>query len=286
MSVKSILIGSNGYLGRNLAWYLRQQGDEVLCYGRELDIADQQAVAQIDTRVDFIFLFAGLTGNAQGFEDFNSYVDVNEKGLLNLLTVMRQQKSEARLVFPSSRLVYQGNKGVSLKEDAEKAAKTLYALNKLACEQILAMYRNAFGINYTIFRIGVPYGNLLEGGLSYGTIGFFLQKAMAGENIALFGDGSLRRTFTHAGDICDQIYAAINKEESNGQIYNIGGEDLSLLDVAELISAKYKVKVEFTDWPEMALKIESGDTIFDGSELERITGSSYKHTIRDWLASS
>ena len=286
MSVKSVLIGSNGYLGRNLAWYLRQKGDEVFCYGRELDITDQTALAEIDTRVDFIFLFAGLTGTAQGFEDFNSYVDVNEKGLLNLLTIMRQQKSKARLVFPSSRLVYQGKRGLPLKEDAEKAAKTLYALNKLACEQILAMYRNAFGINYTIFRIGVPYGNLLEGGLSYGTIGFFLQKATAGENIALFGDGSLRRTFTHAEDICDKIYAAINKEESNGQIYNIGGEDLSLLDVAELISAKYKVQVEFTDWPEMALKMESGDTIFDGSELERITGSSYKHTIRDWLASS
>lgn len=296
MAVKSIIIGSNGYIGRNLAWYLTKKSEDVICYDindtsnetyinyQKLNIINQAEVDDIDTNVDFIYLFAGLTGTSQGFDDFNSYVDINEKGLLNLLSTMRKQASKARLVFPSTRLVYKGQTGIALKEDAEKETKTLYAVNKLACEHILPMYKNAFDINYTIFRICVPYGNLLEGGFSYGTLGFFIQKACAGENISLFGDGSLRRSFTHVEDICNKITGAVVKEESNGKIYNIGGENLSLLDVAQQIAAKYGVAVEFTTWPALALKIESGDTIFDGKALNEICGDGFKHNLKTWLS--
>jgi UDP-glucose 4-epimerase len=285
MSVKSIIIGSSGYIGRNLAAYLSKKGDEVLCYDRnQLDISDPLAVDVLDTHVDFIYLFAGLTGTAQGFEDFNSYVDINEKGLLNLLTTMRRQQSGARLIFPSSRLVYRGKTGIPLVEDDEKEAKTLYAVNKLACEYILQMYRNAYGLNYTIFRIGVPYGSMVKGGLSYGTLGFFTQRASAGLNISLYGDGSLRRTFTHVEDICEKINTAASLAETNGEVYNIGGENLSLLEVAEQIASKHQVGIEFVDWPDLALKVESGDTIFNGVRLERIIGGSYRYKIETWLS--
>jgi UDP-glucose 4-epimerase len=284
MAAKSIVIGANGYIGRNLAWHLEKKGDEVLGYGHsQLDISDQASVDELDTNVDFIYWFAGLAGTAQGFDDFNAYIDINEKGLLNLLTAMRRQRSKARLVFPSTRLVYKGQRGLALKEGDEKEAKTLYAVNKLACEQILQMYRNVYELNYTVFRICVPYGNLLQGRLSYGTLGFFLEKAMAGQNISLYGDGTLRRTFTHVGDICEKIRAAATLDESNGQIYNVGGEDLSLLDVARQIALKYGVGVDFAEWPEMDWKIESGDTVFDSTKLEKLTGSTYGNTISGWL---
>ena len=41
------------------------------------------------------------------------------------------------------------------------------------------------------------------GNYSYGTIGFFLSKAMKKENINMYGDGELKRTFTHVYDICN-----------------------------------------------------------------------------------
>lgn len=292
----SIVIGSNGYLGLNISYYLRSLNEEVFCYDihdesidnshnySKLDITDYNSVCKLNLYVDYIYLFAGLTGTSQGFDSYGEYIDINEKGLLNILTRMKESGSNARLVFPSTRLVYKGKQNALLKEDAEKEANTIYALNKLTCEYILAMYQKAFGINFTIFRICVPYGSFVKGNKSYGTLGFFLQKAKNLENIELFGNGLSRRTFTHVVDICYSIHSAIQYKESNGKTYNIGGENLSLLDVASEIAKKYNIKIVFADWPELTLKIESGDTIFDSEFLDNFINHKNYSNFYDWLS--
>lgn len=294
---KSIVIGANGYIGRNLTHYLKKRNEEIICYDihnksvdniinySQLDITDYESVSQINLDVDYIFMFSGLTGTSQSFDDYERYIDINEKGLLNILTVLRKANSQARIIFPSTRLIYKGQSNILLKENSEKEAKTLYALNKLACENLLSMYKNAFGIHYTIFRICIPYGTIIEGETSYGTIGFFLNKALNGQNITLYGDGLLKRTFTHVSDICNKIFLAIQHEESDGKTYNIGGEIFSLFDLASKIAMKYKVNIEFTEWPSLALKIESGDTIFDSTLLDELLSEDNKFSINQWLSS-
>ncbi|MFP4472186.1 MAG: NAD-dependent epimerase/dehydratase family protein [Bacteroidales bacterium] len=295
MHKRSILIGSNGYLGRHLATELeRQQFDnrnfdlalnppEGINHYQSFDLTDPKSFDLLNPEVDFIFLFAGVTGTAQGFEDHKKYIRVNEAGLLNLLDWMRKSKCRARLVFPSTRLVYQGQKNTALKEDAPKEAKTIYALNKLSAEHLLWMYHNAFDIEYTIFRICVPYGNRFDEDYSYGTVGFFLSKAMKGENISLYGDGSIRRTFTHVDDITRIITGAIQKEETKNNVFNIGGENLSLREAAAMIASRYKVEIDFTDWPDLALRLESGDTVFDDGKLRNILQICFDHTLKSWI---
>lgn len=292
----SIIIGSNGYIGHNLTYFLRSRNEEVYCFDiqdksidnsdnySQLDITDYSRVSELNLNVDYIYLFAGLTGTSQGFDSYGKYIDINEKGLLHILTRMKESGSKARIVFPSTRLVYKGKQNALLKEGAEKEANTIYALNKLACEYMLAMYQKAFGIQYTIFRICVPYGSLIESGTSYGTLGFFLQKAKNQQDIELYGDGLLRRTFTNVVDICNKIHSAIQFEESNGKIYNIGGENLSLLDVASEIAKKHGVKVVFTEWPKLALQIESGDTVFDSENLDDLLKEGVYCNFREWLS--
>lgn len=292
----SIVIGSNGYIGHNLTHYLRSLNEEVYCFDiqdkpindsdnyNQLDITDYDRVCELNLNVNYIYLFAGLTGTSQGFDSYGKYIDINEKGLLNILTRMKESGSQARIVFPSTRLVYKGKQNTLLKEDAEKETNTIYALNKLTCEYILAMYQKAFGIQYTIFRICVPYGSLIKSKISYGTLGFFLQKAKNQQDIELYGDGLLRRTFTHVIDICNTIHSSIQYEESNGKTYNIGGENLSLLDVASEIAKKHSVKVVFTEWPKLTLQIESGDTIFDSEDIDKLVNKGTYCNFREWLS--
>jgi UDP-glucose 4-epimerase len=130
----------------------------------------------------------------------------------------------------------------------------------------------------------VPYGNHFGDKYSYGTIGFFLDKASKKEDIVLFGDGTIRRTFMHVADICDTIYEAILKEGSKNQIFNIGGENLSLLEAANLVADKFGVGINFMHWPEMALKLESDDTVFDDSKLYSLINPSRKFDLKNWLA--
>lgn len=244
-----------------------------------LDITDVESIEQLDPDIDFVFLFAGITGTQLGFRDYADYIKINEIGLINLLSWMVKTKCRARVVFPSSRLVYKGKSNFKLKEDDPKEPKTIYAINKLTAESLLCIYYNAFGINYTIFRVCIPYGSLFDNDYSYGTIGFLLNKAKNKEPIVLYGDGLQRRTFTHVEDLCHVIISSVNLEATNNQIYNIGGEDLSLLNVAQLIAKKYDVQIVHQEWPEMALKLESGDTVFDDSKLNAEGLALYQHKV-------
>ena len=274
------IIGSKGYIGRHLEWYLSQMGITAECYDvvpsqeenyTQVDLTDKQSVANINLDVDYIFMFAGLTGTWAGFDKFVPFVNINEIGLLNLLDAIRLSPYRPKVVFPSSRLVY---KGIDhpLKESDEKDAKTIYAVNKLACEHYLDIYHQCFDIPYTVFRICVPYGNLLGTDYSFGTVGFFIKMASTGKDITLYGGGSIKRTFTHMEDLCYQVISGAFADESNGEIFNIGGETYSLYDAASIIAKKYGTGVKAVEWPARDIKIESGDTYFDDCKIQGLLG--------------
>ncbi|PJA07417.1 MAG: NAD(P)-dependent oxidoreductase [Flavobacteriales bacterium CG_4_10_14_0_2_um_filter_32_8] len=292
---KAIVFGANGYLGRHIAYYLTQQKinfiptdlaeqsiDNYLNY-TSIDITKPEEMHQINYEVDCVFMFAGLTGSTNTPEMEKKYTKVNEQGLMNVLNCCKGIKN-LRLIFPSTRLVYQGIKNTPLKENSAKETKTIYAKNKLACEKILADYQLQYHINYTIFRIGVPYGNLINEEYSYGTIGFFINQAKKNNNITLYGDGSLKRTFTHVSDICEVIIKSVGIEKTINNIYNIGSnDDLSLFEVASLIASKYNASVELIDWTKEALAVESGDTIFDDEKIQAAFNYPYQYSLKEWV---
>ena len=53
--------------------------------------------------------------------------------------------------------------------------------------------------------------------------------------------------------------------------------------MAELIAKKYGVGVDYVPWPEVALKIESGDTVFDSTKLDNAIGSLISSKFTDWI---
>lgn len=293
--MRAAVIGANSFIARNLIAAMQKKHLDcaVKLYGHapaqadgvggyeQINILDRNSVAGIDLDCDAVFLFVGKTGGANGFDDYGTFLDVNEKALLHLLDEYRRQKSRARIVFPSTRLVYKGGKG-PLREDAEKEFKTVYAMNKFAGEQYLQQYGNVFGVRYCIFRICVPYGSLVPGARSYGTVGFMTEQAKSGGNISIYGDGSARRTLTHIEDLCDALVAGATCPQCENDIFNVGGEDCSLMQMARLISARYGVGIDQVEWPKMALKVESGDTVFDDSKLRRACGITYRHTFSEW----
>lgn len=291
---KIAILGANSYIARNLICLLNKKGIYNITlydyHDKHLDnetnyikinILSAESVKKIDLNVDYIYMFIGKTGSANGFDEQDSFIDINERSLLNLLNEYRRQKSSARIVYPSTRLVYKGKRG-KCKEEDEKEFKTIYAINKYACEKYLEMYHNAFGVDYVIFRICLPYGTLIPGATSYGTAEFMLKKARNNENILVYGDGEVRRTLTHMEDLCEILIRAVLMPQCLNDIYNIGGEEYSLLEMANLIALKYNVKVESVPWPELAYKIESGDTVFNSEKLDGIVGYTYKYNFHEW----
>ena len=274
------VIGANGYIGKHIVSYLQRHYDvNVDSYDivtecdlpnyHKVNLTDKESIKGLNLDLDYIFMFAGLTGTYNGFNEYEKFISINELGLLNLLDAIKNSEYRPKVIFPSTRLVYKGV-DKSLKEDDLKECKTIYAANKLACEGYLQAYHDSFDIPYTIFRICLPYGNLLSTDYSFGTVGFFIRQAKAGKDITLYGGGNIKRTFTHMEDLCYQIIEGSFHHESNGQTYNVGGETLSLHDAAEIIAAKYGTKVTEIPWPERDLRIESSHTYFDDTKIRSL----------------
>lgn len=279
--MKSMILGSKGFIGQHIDWFLKKKGIFSVCYDiqqedgnefyHQIDLTNKEAVNRINFDVDYVFFFAGLTGTKISYEYYERYVHINEIALLNVLDAIRKSPYRPKIVYPSTRLVYKGSEN-QLSEDSEKESRTIYAANKIACEAYLEAYYHNFDIPYTVFRICVPYGNLISNNYSFGTIGFFVKMGEQNKDITLYGGGHLKRTFTHMEDLCRQIIEASLLKESNGQIYNVGGETASLREVAEIVATKYNVKVVDTAWPEEDLRIESGSTIFNSDKIEQLLG--------------
>ena len=286
------VIGANGFIGRHLVYYLQKQGSKLIeCYDvveraelpnyRCVDLTDKNALVAINLNVDYIFMFAGLTGTFAGFDAYEKYININEIALLNLLDAIRKSEFRPKVVFPSTRLVYKGY-DKPLKEEDEKESKTIYAANKIACEGYLQAYRDSFDIPYTIFRICIPYGNMLSTDYSFGTVGFFIKQAKSGKDITLYGGGTKKRTFTHMEDLCYQIVEGAFKNESDGHIYNVGGETLSLRQAAEIVANKFGTNVIEVPWPERDLRIESDHTFFDDTKIQCLLGDMTYKRLEDF----
>lgn len=266
------IFGGNGYLGSQLAAYFAAKG--ATCDVIDVPTFD---VTRADcwekfspTYYSAILFFAGMTGTEKSFTAAERFLDVNEQGLLNLLVRLVPLGAHApKVIFPSSRLVYRGSDS-PLIEDAPKEAKTVYAANKLACEYLLQAYHVRYGLPYSVVRICVPYGSLVSSDYSYGTIGFFMKQAEGGGPITLYGDGKIRRTFTHVGDIAEAVYR-LSQSGATGT-FNIGGTTYSLGEVAQMIANRKGVEVKFIPWPDLAFLLESGTTFFDATKLAKAVG--------------
>lgn len=288
--MKCLVIGAAGYLGRHLAPALQAAGHDVTCVARNgqaglsADVGDLASLQALDWDVDRVFHFAGVTGTTASFSDFQAFVAGNQIGLLNVLDCIRRSGHRPRVVFPSTRLVYKGSER-PLPEGAELEARTVYAASKIASELQLQAFAQAFGIPFTVFRICVPYGNSQGGRYSYGTVGSFIQQAFDTGRVRLYGDGRLRRTFTHVDDICRAIVGGAERTDFENEIFNIPGEDLSLLEAAGQIAMQSGATIELAPWPEFDLRIESGSTVFDGTKLSALLPQPTPQTMRAWINS-
>mgnify|MGYP003870477499 CR=1 FL=1 len=292
---KSIVFGANGYLGRHLMKYLTTKSEDVLAVGKkkysidgyknyfQLDITQRSQFSKINFEVENIYFLSAKTGTLDSFEYYQEFTNVNELGLLNLLDYLKSTHFRPKIIFPSSRLVYRGMKNVFLSEESQLEGKTVYAINKIACENYLKAYNNLFSIPFIVLRICVPYGNLFGSDYSYGTIGYFLSKAYEKQDISLYGDGSQKRTFTHIEDITE-IMGLCAKNDIINKIINIGSEDnMSIKEAAQVVARHYQTKVIQIPWPSEQQKIESGDTIFDDKKLKHIFNYTYKIRFREWI---
>jgi UDP-glucose 4-epimerase len=291
-----VVFGAGGYFGRHLATALARQGADLVVSARTsgvvppvgrfiaADIRKRDEVEAVVEDARLVFFVAGRTGTLVSFDAYPDFVETNQTALLHLLDVVRRRNLPARIVLPSTRLVYRGGTGI-LDEGAPLLPRTIYGASKLACEHYLQSYSAAFGVAASVFRIGVVYGESVEGrGTPFGTVAHFVREARAGRDLVIFGNGAQRRSLVHVDDVVDVTLAATRNAQEPFELFNIGGPDeLSVSDIAHAVAQTFGVNVLQRPWEQRHLSIETGDTVLSSEKVLAAAQVNYRHRFHEWL---
>jgi UDP-glucuronate 4-epimerase len=159
-----------------------------------------------------------------------AYVKNNVGGTLAMLEAARRCPVD-RFLLVSSSTVYGNGVQIPFCEDAPLGTPASpYGVSKGAAELMGLSYAGLHGVPVVCLRPFSVYGPRLRPDLA---LSIFARAIHEDQEISLYGDGTIRRDFTHVSDICAGLLAALTAENVVGQEINLGHS--SPIEMRELI---------------------------------------------------
>lgn len=118
-----------------------------------------------------------------------------------------------------------------------------YGVQKITIEKLLYLYNYMYGLDYRIIRLSNPYGPYQRPNGILGAVTTFTYKALKGEEVIVYGDGSVVRDFIYIDDAIRGILAITNSE-SKHHTFNLGcGYGTSIKEVLCEIEKTLRIKI-------------------------------------------
>lgn len=199
----------------------------------EVDIRDRDALRKIfdGSNFDCVVHLAARAGVRPSLCEPQLYTETNINGTVNLLELARQHNIK-QFVFGSSSSVYGINAKVPFSEDDPiRQPISPYAATKGAGELLCHTYSHLYDLRCVCLRFFTVYGPRQRPDLA---IHKFAKLISQHKPIPVFGDGTTRRDYTYVDDIIDGVTAAIDYDQSNYEVINLG--ESRTVELRELIS--------------------------------------------------
>jgi UDP-glucuronate 4-epimerase len=250
-SQRILVTGAAGFIGSHLCEALLARGDDVIAidnFDPFYDHAIKQRniegclsharfhFFQVDLRdgdaleaywrdhvgeLDAIVHLAAKAGVRPSIEDPLGYERANVHATMNLLQQAVAMAKRPRLVFASSSSVYGNNQSIPFREtDPVDHPISPYAATKKAGELLCHTYHHLYQMPIWCLRFFTVFGPRQRPDLA---IHAFTRKILAGEPIAMFGDGTSSRDYTYIDDILAGVLAAIDRC-AGYEILNLGSK--------------------------------------------------------------
>lgn len=260
--MKALITGGAGFVGSHLAEALLRQGNDVQViddlrtgsienvqhlkeargFSYVLDDAmNRQVMAELVDTADVIFHLAAAVGVRQIIESPVRTIETNIKATEVVLD-LAAKKRKVVLLTSTSEVYGKLNKERFAEDDdlvlgPTSKSRWCYAASKIVDEFLAQAYFKEKGVPTIVVRLFNTIGPRQTG--EYGmVVPRFVRHALLKEPIAVYGDGTQRRSFTWVGDVVGAMLALSEHPESHGEIFNIGHtQDISITDLAVMVKS-------------------------------------------------
>jgi UDP-glucose 4-epimerase len=240
-----VITGATGFIAQNLLRALAERRERAIAVSRtpglriqENNLVSWRAHPQTEKEWNKILDEASIVYHCawsslpqSSNQDLITDASENILGTLRLLKAAKGRK-DLRIVFPSSGgTVYGILNSVPVSEKHSTNPRCAYGVSKLAIEKYLALHRELWGLDTVALRISNAYGPGQPVGRNFGAISTFATRALRGDPISIFGDGSVVRDYIYIDDLVRAMIAA-GRLHGGPYVINIGsGVGKSLNDI-------------------------------------------------------
>ncbi len=239
-----------------------------------------------------VFHLAAQVSHPASMSDPARDLAQNCGSLLAVLDAVRSASQRARIVFTSTRQVYGRATALPLAESHPLRPTDINGVHKVAAEEYLRIAAAVHGIRSTTLRLANTYGPRMDlRNPGRGVLNVFLARALRGETLTVFGDGSQRRDINFIDDVVDALLRAA-LTDAPGPFHLGGSRPVALREFLAVLSDLLPIEIEHRPFPPELAAIDIGDSHCDFSRFHRATGwspatslSSGLRTTMHWFQS-
>jgi UDP-glucose 4-epimerase len=280
MEQKIVVIGSSGFIGRELLLHLQLMKIDakiIPLSSKEIDLTNSTSAQQLNDIIDqktIVFICAGIK------KQLGDNLETFEKNVLIVQNCLKAEKivSCQKTVFLSSAEVYGENiNNLRISEKTPCSPSSYYGLAKKNSEELMQLvFRKAGKNSLIIARMPLVYGPR-ESQNIYGPSGF-TNSALIQEPQLLWGDGTEKRNFLFVDDLVDVLFF-ISQTKFSGIINIANSKSNSFQDIINsLAQKKLNLKLDFR--PRTKEKVDQG---YDISILKNLYPSFKPHSLQEGL---
>jgi dTDP-glucose 4,6-dehydratase len=254
-----LVTGGAGFIGRWVVKRLLDDGHKVwvldnLANGREQnvaefaghpgflgfvrgDILDEELLGRMfeEGRFDICYHLAASINVQDSIDDPRTTFSNDTVGTFYVLEQCR--KYGVKIVFMSTCMVYERcSDPEGIREEHPVKPASPYAGSKIAAENMVLSYHQAYGLPAVVVRPFNTYGPFQKTGGEGGVVAIFIKNKLTGRTLNIYGDGTQTRDLLYVEDCARFVVQAGLSAAVDGQIVNAGlGRDITINELAELI---------------------------------------------------
>ena len=287
-----LVTGGLGFIGSNLVHQCLKLGAAVTIYdcldprsGGNMynvqDIRDHVQIALNDTRnfegvcsailnQDILFNCAAYTSHPNSMREPLIDIDVNCKGVINILEAARRFNSEVKIVHVGTSTQIGRMHFSPVTELHPEFPVDIYSANKSASEKHVLIYGGAYGLKTTVIRLANVFGprsNIKSS--DFGFINYFIGLALQGRELTVFGDGQQLRNISYVDDCVAALVLAAMDDKSNGEVFfAVSDKQCNVAEIAQTLVENIGGTLRFVEWPQDRKAIEIGDAVISNEKIK------------------